>query len=378
MAKTTIQQLGEFGQSIWLDYISQSLMKSGNLQNLIDLGLRGMTSNPAIFNEAISTSTDYDEKIMRLSEAGKSSFEIYDDLTIHDIQEAADIFLPTYEKTSHLDGYVSLEINPKLAMKAEESMEEGMRLFKKVNRPNVMIKVPATQPGFQAIEELLAQGVNVNVTLIFSLDQYTNTVWAFFKGMKRLAKIKKDLSSTHSVASVFVSRIDTMVDKLLEERIAKENKENAKTKLQSLKGKAAVANARLIYQKFRLMFDSDVFNSLAQSNCQAQRVLWGSTGTKNPLYSDIKYVTELIAKQTVNTLPEKTIRAFLDHGTAKEALTKDPADAPQMIKGPNEFNIDINKVCEKLLLDGVAAFEKSFEALLSSIETKARSLCAKS
>ena len=377
MSKTTLEQLGEFGQSIWLDYISSSLMKSGKLKDMIDLGLRGMTSNPTIFNEAISTSTDYDEKIMQLNEAGKSSFQIYDDLTIKDIQDAADIFRLLYEKTNYLDGYVSLEINPQLAMKTKESIEEGLRLFKKVNRPNIMIKVPATPAGFPVIEELLAEGVNVNVTLIFSLNQYTKAAEAFLKGMKRLSHTTADLSKTRSVASVFVSRIDTAVDNLFDEKMAQEKDSTKKNQLQSLKGEAAVANCRMIFQKFGSIFSSSSFKSLSKKNCQAQRILWGSTGTKNPLYSDIKYVTELIARPTVNTLPEKTIRAFLDHGTVKEAITNDVGDAVKIIQSLGSFGIDINKACDKLLIDGVLAFEKSFEALINSIETKARSLCAK-
>lgn len=378
MPKTSVQQLAEFGQSVWLDYISRPLMKTGKLQGMIDLGLRGMTSNPSIFNEAIGTRNDYDNEIVRLSEAGKLPFEIYDALTIEDIQRATDIFLPVYKKTNFLDGYVSLEINPKLAMKTKESIEEGVRLFKKVNRPNVMIKVPATSAGFPVIEELLAQGINVNVTLIFSLEQYEHTAAMFFKGMNRLMHSKgADLNKTHSVASVFVSRVDTAVDQLLDERLTKENNQSQKAKLQSLKGTAAVANCQLIFEKFNTMFSGGVFKVLAAKNCPAQRVLWASTGTKNPQYSDIKYVAELISKPTVNTLPEKTIDAFLDHGVVKNAIENDVTDAKKVISALNDFGINVDQICAKLQADGVAAFEKSFESLLTSIETKARQLCAK-
>ena len=364
MSKTTMEQLGEYGQSIWLDYISRPLLKTGKLQGMIAQGLRGMTSNPSIFNESISNSSDYDENIAQLSEAGKSAFEIYDDLTVQDIKDACDIFLPLYKKTNFLDGYVSLEINPKLAMDTDASIKEGLRLFRRVAHPNAMIKVPATDAGFPVIEELLSQGVNVNTTLIFSLEQYEKTAYAFLKGAQRFSQQGGDLKRLGSVASVFVSRIDTAIDKMLGEKGEK-----------ALQGKAAVANSKIIFKRFGEIFSSNDFNSLAKEGCLPQRVLWGSTGTKNPAYSDIKYVTELIAKPTVNTVPEKTINAFLDHGNAKEAFSaKDIGDAQKVVSDLQKFGTDINDVCGKLLLDGVKAFETSFEALLAAIESKARSL----
>ncbi|HOW36406.1 MAG TPA: transaldolase [Candidatus Omnitrophota bacterium] len=378
MAKTSVQELTEFGQSIWLDYISQSLFKSGRLKELIDLGVTGMTSNPTIFNDAVSSGADYDDKISGLSEQGKGIFEIYDEISVQDIREAADIFRPVYEHTGRRDGYVSLEVDPRLAMDTNQSIAEGVRLFKKINRPNVMIKIPATRAGCHVIEELLAQGINVNATLIFSLGQYADTAWAFLKGMNRLSHTTKDLSKTRSVASVFVSRTDTAVDQLIDQKAAGEKNDNARDKLLSLKGKAAGANCRVIFEKFNRMFSSDIFKSLSKKNCHPQRVLWASTGTKNPSYSDIKYIEELIAAPTVNTLPEKTIRAFLDHGTVKEALGKDSSDARQILKYLCDAGIDVDKICEKLLVDGVAAFEKSFDSLFHSIETKARSLAARS
>ena len=364
MSKTTIQQLADYGQSIWLDYISRSLLETGRLKSLIDSGLRGMTSNPTIFNQAISSSCDYDSKITRLLESGKNTFEIYDELTIRDIQEACDAFKNVYEKTDALDGYVSLEINPKLAMNTDESIKEGRRLFKKVQRPNVMIKVPSTKAGFPVIEELLADGINVNVTLIFSVKQYEQTAQVYFKGMNRLAQKQKDLSRTRSVASVFVSRIDTAVDKLLDEKKASP----------SLKGKAAVANSQLIFEKFQGLFAGDTFKALAKNFAQPQRVLWASTGTKNPAYSDIKYVTDLISKPTVNTLPANTLSAVLDHGVVQEALTGDAEEARKIFNDLKTLGIDIDQVCANLLTDGVAAFEKSFDELLHSIETKSKSL----
>src|SRR3989338_1668997 len=249
MAKTKLHQLSTLGQSIWLDYISRSLLESGKLKNWIDKGLRGMTSNPTIFDQAISQSTDYDEKITELRQQGRTPFEIYDALTIFDIQQATDFFKPVFVETQGLDGYVSLEINPKLAHQTRESIDEGKRLFKAVNRPNLMIKVPATEEGFPVVEELLAGGINVNVTLIFSLEHYRKTARAFLKGLERFSKQGGDISKVRSVASVFVSRVDTSVDKMLEERISQESDAGKKKKLSSLMGKAAVANSRIIFEE---------------------------------------------------------------------------------------------------------------------------------
>lgn len=375
MGETTIEKLGEFGQSVWLDNISRSLIESGRLNEMIGLGLRGVTSNPTIFDKAIRLSSDYDEKIGELYRGGKSTFEIYDNLTIRDVQTAADIFKPVYEKTGGLDGYISLEVNPQLAFKTEKTIEEGKRLYKKVNRPNVMFKVPSTEAGFQAIEELLACGININITLIFSVEQYINTARAFLEGMRRLSQKEDDLSRVRSVASVFVSRLDTTTDKILDGQLAKEQDEVAKNKLQSLKGKAAVANAKLIFHKYLEIFSSGEFKPLEEKGANLQRVLWGSTSTKNPNYSDIKYVSELIARNTVNTMPEHTLEAFLDHGVVREAITADIKEAQDIIENLKGLGIDINSICAKLLQEGVMAFEKSFESLLNSIEEKVTYLC---
>jgi len=360
MPKTSIQELNTFGQSVWLDNINRSMIKTGKLKQMIELGLCGMTSNPTIFDKAISSGTDYDEKILELCEAGKSTFEIYDDLTVRDVQDAADIFLPVYKESSGLDGYVSLEINPRLAYKTEETIKEAKRLYQKVNRPNVMFKVPVTSQGFSAIEELVALGININSTLIFSLEQYINTANAYIRGIKRILQNKGDVSRIRSVASVFVSRIDTSVDNLLEK----------KAQIMPLGGKAARSNSRLIYKKYLEIFSSAEFKQIREKGGHLQRVLWGSTSTKNPDYSDIKYVSELIAKNTVNTMPEQTFNAFLDHGKVKEALTSDASEAQKIIDTLKNLGIDINDVCARLLEEGVVAFEKSFDSLLNSIEKK--------
>jgi len=335
---------------------------------------KNLTSNPTIFNNAIGSSTDYDGKIRELKESGKSTFEIYDALTIKDIQDAADHFKKTYANTNGLDGYVSLEINPQIANKTDEQVQEGLRLFKAVNRPNVMIKVPSTKAGITVVEILIAEGININATLIFSVDQYEQVAQAYYKGLTKLSKNVSDLSDVRSVASVFVSRIDTSVDKMIDEQIANDTNESKKKQLQSLKGRAAIANSRLTFEKWKTLLDSDEVQVLEGKNANVQRVLWGSTGTKNPEYSDIKYVTELIAAPTVNTIPEKTLNAFLDHGHVQDAFTSDPQESLDIIQSLRNFDIDIDVVCRELLDKGVASFDQAFQELLDSIEKKAAEL----
>jgi len=377
MAGKKMNQLAEFGQSIWLDYISRPMLETGQLKERIADGLRGMTSNPSIFNNAIGSTNDYDEQIIKLKGGGKSTFEIYDELTIRDIQDAADCFKSVYESTNGLDGYVSLEINPLLADKIDEQVKEGMRLFKKVNRPNVMIKVPSTPAGFSVVEELIAQGINVNTTLIFSLEQYEKTAAAYLKGLQRLATSSSDLNQVRSVASVFISRVDTMIDKMIDEKLNQETDKNKKASLEGLKGKAAVANSRIIFEKSKELFSSEEFKALEQKGANLQRVLWGSTSTKNSQYSDVKYIEELIASPTVNTVPEATLMAFLEHGQVKEALTDDVGDSQQILDSLKGIGIHIDDVCQKLLTDGCMAFNKAFEELLESLDKKTAQLSLK-
>jgi transaldolase len=366
MSKTILHDLANVGQSLWVDNISRSMIVNGQLKGLIDQGLRGQTSNPTIFKQAITSSNDYDQRIQQLSEKGSSTFEIYDELTIKDVADAADLFKGVYAQTQGLDGYVSLEINPKLGNEFETQLKEGIRLWKKLNRPNVMIKVPATKNGMSVVEGLIAEGINVNVTLIFSAEQYFQVSQAYIKGLTRLSQKGGDLKKVHSVASVFVSRIDSTIDQWLDQN-----------NLSQLRGKAAVANSQIIYHKFQQIFDSAEFKALQAKGANIQRVLWASTGTKDPKYSDIKYVTELIGSQTVNTLPDKTLMAVLDHGVAHNALPGDVAQAQNIVTTLREKGIDVGIVCNKLLEDGLLAFEKSFEELTASIEEKSKKLCAK-
>lgn len=376
MPKTRLEELADFGQSIWLDNISRSLLKSAKLNELVSSGLRGLTSNPTIFDKAISFSSDYDKKISELKMSGLSTFQIYDNLSIQDIRDAADLFADVYRKSGGWDGFVSLEIDPRLAKDVKKSVAEARRLFTAVNRPNLMIKVPATDEGFIVIEQLLSEAVNVNATLIFSRLQYQKAADAFLKGLTDLAHNRPNLvRSTHSVASVFVSRIDIHIDKILAERIKEEVDSSKQLRLEALFGKAAVANSHLIFLEQLEIFSKDTFKKIKGANIQ--RIVWASTSTKNPDYQDIKYVTELISRSTINTLPDNTLAAFIDHGIINEGLASNPENSLKVISDLKELDIDIDQVCLKLLEDGINAFRRSFESILNSIERKAKELLVK-
>jgi transaldolase len=374
VSETIFKQMSNCGQSIWLDYISRSLIDTGKLKHLVKAGLRGLTSNPTIFDNAVSRSNDYDSRIRELKVMCKNTFGIYDAVTVKDIQDAADAFGPVYERTDGLDGYVSLEINPQLAHDTGATIEEGKRLHRKVNRPNVMFKVPATDEGFPAIEALVSESINVNVTLIFSVEQYVRTATAYLRGLEALIEKRRSARIVRSVASVFVSRIDTLIDRLIEEKLQRIKDTSVAGEMMHLKGKAAVANSVVIYDKFREIFSGARFRRLQENGCSLQRVLWGSTSTKNPEYNDIKYVTELIGRDTVNTIPSDTLEAFMDHGSAIQALPGDAEQARAIMDELMKIGIDINEVCSTLLTEGVVAFQKSFDSLLGAIEEKAAEL----
>jgi len=370
MEKTSVKDLISIGQSIWLDSINRKMIENGDLERMIGLGLRGLTSNPTIFDKAVKEGNTYDDFIRQYSSMGNNTFQIYDELTVRDIQDAADIFKPTYDETEGLDGYVSLEVDPGLAYNSEETVNEAERLHKKVNRPNVMFKVPATPEGFPAIQQLIGEGINVNITLIFSLSQYIKTAQAYLDGLSEYEKRGGYIRGVASVASVFVSRIDTIVDKKLDEMISKENNESKKQELRALMGKGAVACSRVIYGKFQETLKGEVFQGLRNRGVAVQRVLWGSTGTKNPSYSDIKYVEELTGPLTVNTIPMATFNAFLDHGVAGNNLKNNIKESMEIIDKLRYFGIEIDDVCSRLLEDGVIAFERSFDSLLGAIENR--------
>lgn len=368
--KTLLHQLYDFGQSPWLDYISRKILDKGHLQRMIDNGIVGVTSNPTIFDKAVKTGNDYDPIIRELAQKGKDKEEIYDNITIRDIQDACDMFLPVYQQTGKKDGYVSLEVNPHLAHDTDRTIREAERLSQLVNRSNLMIKVPATEEGFPAIETLLSQGINVNITLIFSREQYIKSARAYLNGIEKAHFKRKDISRIASVASVFVSRVDGAIDSILEKQMNQEDSPMQKSELKNLLVKAAIANGHLIYQEYRGIFSLDRFRELAGEGAAVQRVLWASTSTKNPNYSDIKYVQELIARNTVNTMPEDTIEAFLDHGKVENAISDESSRDQLVLSHLDDHGILIDEVCKQLLTDGVKKFIDSYESLLDSIEQK--------
>ncbi|HFQ95349.1 MAG TPA: transaldolase [Anaerolineae bacterium] len=355
----------EFGQSIWLDFISRDIMASGQFQELIDLGLRGVTSNPSIFNKAISGSALYDEDIRRLAGEGADAFAIYDVLSQADITAACDALLPLYESSNRGDGYVSIEVNPDLAYDAEGTVAEAQRLWRSIDRPNLMVKVPATREGIPAIRRLIAAGVNVNATLMFSLRHYEAVAYAFIEGVEDRARAGEDVSHVASVASFFVSRIDTAVDKAL---AAVGNTE--------LQGKIAIANAKLAYDRFKVVFGDARWQALANQGARVQRPLWASTSTKNPAYSDVLYVENLIGPHTVNTLPLHTIQALLDHGRLARTVDQGVEEARAQIARLAELGIDFDQITEDLQTAGVKAFANDFHKLLHTIAQRAGAIAS--
>jgi transaldolase len=363
MKMTKLHQLANLGQSIWLDNISRPLLLTGELQELVDQGLRGVTSNPSIFENAIAGSDDYDEDLNRLVSGGKSVEEIYEALAMADIRSAADILRSVYEGSDGADGYVSLEVNPKLAHDTGATIAEACRLFAALERPNVMIKVPATPAGMPAIKTLIGEGINVNVTLIFSLEQYEAVVTAYISGLQRLVTLEGEVKKVVSVASFFISRVDSAVDSALAEI------GNAE-----LQGKIAIDNARIAYGRFREIFKGEGWEKLAAQGGRVQRPLWASTSTKNPSYPDTLYVDSLIGADTVNTLPPTTLEDFLDHGLVATTVETDVARAHTRRSKLAELGIDLDGITKEVLDEGVAAFAKSFEGLIASIAEKRKRL----
>ena len=361
----SISKAQRIGQSIWLDYIRRDMLSSGEFQRLIELGISGVTSNPTIFEKAITGSTTYDEALLALAQEGKSVEETYEALVIEDIRGAADMLRPVYEKSAGSDGYVSLEVSPLLAYDADNTIAEAKRLFAAIDRPNILIKVPATPEGIPAIRRLIGKGININATLIFSLNLYQQVMEAYIAGLEELERNGGDLSGVSSVASFFVSRLDTAVDTLLEERI-----QQGEEGLKGMPGKTAVACAKLAYQTFKPTFNSERFMTLQTRGARVQRPLWASTSTKNPAYGDLLYVEPLIGSNTVNTMPPTTISAFLEHGNGEETLERDIPEAKQTMEALAAAGINMEQVTEKLLADGVKLFIDSFEKLLANIEKK--------
>jgi transaldolase len=365
--KNPVAKISDFGQSIWLDYIRRNFILSGELRKMIDEeGLKGVTSNPAIFEEAITRSNDYNETLSVLAHKGLSAKDIFWSIAIKDVQNAADVFTEVYEKTNKLDGYVSLEVSPNLAADTDGTIGEAYTLWKAVNRKNVMIKVPGTKEGLPAVEQLISEGINVNVTLLFGLDRYRKVAEAYIAGLEKRATAGKPLENVASVASFFLSRIDSMIDPVLEEKIKKGNKKNSVAS--KLLGKAAIASARAAYQVYKDIFGSERFKALEAMGAKPQRLLWASTGTKNEAYSDVKYVKALIGPDTVNTLPLQTLEAFRDHGNPSARLDKKIKKAQFVLELLHETGIDLKAVSEKLEEEGIEKFVKSFNQLLHAID----------
>jgi transaldolase len=369
MTNPKVQQLCDLGQSIWQDDIARSMLTTGKLQQTIDeIGVRGLTSNPTIFEKAISGGNDYDAQITELLGEGKAAQDIFEALEVSDLQGALDLFRPIYDETNGGDGFCSIEVFPDAARNPDATREQTRRLWNEVNRPNLMVKIPGTVEGSPVVAEMTAEGININITLLFSIASYERVAWAYIEGLEKRLASGEPIDHVASVASFFVSRVDTLVDKKLDEKAAADP-DNA-AKYEALKGKIAVANAKLAYARYQEIFSGDRFLKLKAEGAKPQRPLWASTGTKNPAYSDTLYVDTLIGPDTVNTMPEKTIAAFLDHGTVKRTVDTDVDLARQQMKQLAELGIDIDAVTHQLEEDGIASFIKSFESLLAGVEAK--------
>ena len=379
MNKNPLVGLKELGQSVWLDNLSRKLIKSGELKRLIDEeGLSGITSNPTIFQKAISGSIDYDTSVRRMLDKGiRDEKGVFLGLTIEDVSTAADMLWPVYQSTKGLDGFVSIEVSPDLAYDTEATLAEARRLFSVIGKKNILVKVPATKQGLPAIEQLTSEGVNVNITLLFSVKRYEEVAEAYLRGLEKRANQGKPIHEITSVASFFVSRVDTLTDKLLEVRLSSAGSKAEKEKISALLGKAAVANAKIAYKKYKGIFAGKRFSAVKEKGGRIQRLLWGSSGTKNPKYSDIKYVQELIGPDSINTMPETTMMAFKDHGQVKITIDDALEDAERLFPELRSIGIDIDEVAEQLEREGVQLFSDSFFSLLKEIAKKRDSFLLK-
>lgn len=379
MSTNPLIELTKLGQSIWNDNIERKLVTSGELKRLIDEdGLSGVTSNPAIFEKAIAGSDLYAGQVRDLAQQGKSSQEIYEALALKDIQMAADVLASVYDKTGGTDGFVSLECSPLLANDTDGTIEEARRLWRALDRKNVMIKIPGTDAGMPAIEQCTYEGININITLLFSLHAYDQTMEAYIRGLERRGAENKPVNNISSVASFFVSRIDSAVDKELERRIGQSTAQEEKGKLQSLLGRIAIANAKMAYQRYKTVFHGERFAALKQQGAQVQRPLWASTSTKNPVFPDVYYVEALIGPETVDTLPPATIVAFRDHGRARVTIENNLDAERALLARLEEVGISLDQVTAHVLADGLRLFVEPFEKLLKTIESRAAEIVSRS
>ncbi len=373
MAKNPLFELQSRGQSIWYDNISRNLITSGGLKDLIDdYAVVGVTSNPTIFEKAIGGSNDYDEDIRALAESDHDVAQIFRRLSTDDIRQACEVFKPIYEQTNHVDGRVSIEVGPALANNTEETKDEARTLWSIVNRRNLMVKIPGTNAGIPAIEQMIYEGLSINITLLFAVSMYEKVMEAYLKGLERRAAENKPIDQIHSVASFFVSRVDSMVDKELEAKIKASNDAAEKQKLKGLMGKAAIANAKIAYQAFNRVFNGPRWEALAAKGANLQRPLWASTSTKNPEYPDTMYVTELVGPHTVNTVPENTLKAFADHGTVRgNTIEANVDEARRVLQQLAEVGVDLDDITENRLVEqGVKSFSDSFDTLLEGLRKK--------
>jgi transaldolase len=372
MTKNPLQLLHDAGQSIWLDYIDRTILRNGDLQRRIrDDALTGMTSNPSIFEKALAEGTAYDDQL-RAAPNEITALELFELIATSDVRDACDIFRPVFDQAKGADGYVSIEVSPGAAHDAQATVSEASRLWATVDRPNVMIKIPGTVEGAKAVRQSIANGLNVNITLLFSIDAHKSIIDAYMSGLEDRVAAGKDISAIHSVASFFVSRVDSEVDKRLD-AIAPSASVDEQT-LKSLHGKAAIANAKLAYKLFQDEFATPRWKALAAKGGNVQRPLWASTSTKNPAYRDVMYVEELIGPDTVNTMPVATIEAFRDHGVVKRTVDANVDEAQRAIETLESIGISMKDVTDKLLLEGLASFQKSFDTLLAGLAKKTKAL----
>ena len=365
--KNPLKGLLDYGQSPWMDYIRRDLLTDGELKRLIhEDGLRGMTSNPSIFAKAITSSKFYSD-ILDSPDAKKlNATQLYEKIAVRDVQDAADIFRPVYDESRHRDGYISLEVSPTLALEMQKTLDEARRLWKMVNRPNIMIKVPGTKECIPAIRQLLEEGININITLLFAQSAYEQVAEAFIAALEARAAKNQNLAHIASVASFFVSRIDTLADSLIDEKLKTATDPNQKTLLNSLKGKVAIANAKVTYKKYQELFSGPRWNALKAKNAQTQRLLWASTSTKNKAYRDVIYVEELIGADTVDTIPPATFDAFRDHGKLRPSLTENVDQAIKTMSDLGKAGISMKEITDKLLVDGIKLFADAFTELLEA------------
>lgn len=377
MATNHLLEIKQFGQSIWMDNLTRDLVKSGELKDMVEnQGICGITSNPAIFEKAIAGNVIYDADIEAGIKAKLPTYKIYESLVFDDIRNACDILRPVYDSSEGLDGYVSIEVPPTIAHDTEATIREARRYYAEIGRDNVMIKIPGTSAGLPAVEQVISEGINVNVTLLFSVDSYIESAWAYIRGLEKRAAEGKDISKISSVASFFLSRIDSNIDGKIDAKLKGIDDANVAAKLTAVKGKVAIANAKIAYQEYKKIIRSDRWKALSAKGANVQRLLWASTSTKDPSYSDVMYVDELVGSDTVNTLPPNTIEACADHCNVDNRVETGVEEAYQLmesLKDP-DINIDLDKVMEELLIDGIDKFVKPFESLMSSLEEKVSNL----